>query len=1216
MPEIKHAFNAGRMNKDLDERLVPQGEYIEANNVQIVAPEEGAIGVIRNIKGNTKIPSTVIPEANTIAHVVDYALNKIYWIVQSSSLNAILAYDGNNDEIYPILIDTNDVLSLNGETETVTINGINIINSKYIAWSPSNSEPRIIDIDLFSEANGTSNYSVHTKIYGRDFVEDDTTVIRHNPLNAPNVVEKYRDDELQKVLTANLSTYKEGDTFTVRPTIIDPVTLELGQYVFVNGVVNVYVECISSVSIIIPGEPATLFIEHTFIVIKRPDYLQNADLSWNLYTVSEKIFELDFVRFAYRWKFYNGQYSLLSPFSNFAFLPSDYGYDSQNLYNKGMENRMQEVVLNFIEVTYNNIYKTQNFIESVEIIIKKDGDNNIYLLDTVSKADLIANVVNGTNHRFNVLKETIHATLASGVILNHWSAVPLRATTQEFLANRILYGNFELGIDTKNIKPEFNIGITKYSDTVPSKSLKTGRKYKLGVVYQDKYGRQTPVISNNNAEISLPFNSSYYLTGHTRINVFLSDDISSLPSEITHYRYYIKDVAGKYENIMVREIFPDPSERDGDKAVGDIWAAIDSSEINKIKNGDFLIIKKLHNQNEPLGDKSVKIKVLDISESAPNFIGKSPGYTDDDNLNTVYSPTNTSFNYKYYDASGKFFVKLQDKNNVLFNNLTASGGAGGFYIVKDGDLRDYRAATYEGTLLARVHQYSTENNGTLAYLKLDFYYLNGLIYITIHEPITLDYNSGNNYDDYIEHFTTAYSNSTFSCGDNTIITATGNWKTIFISNDFDGRDRTLLLNWDILEDWDFNTGPPIATAAKALLNVYSCPADSSAVINPTIFETEAKEENLDIYYETQNTYPISEYNNTKTIEWSNCINFLNGVESISIRDDYNEKSISKGVRVSTVLNTDFKKSLYPNRIIWSGLYNELNDYNGLNEFLTSNPITKDINPEYGSIQKLLTRNSDVVAFCEDKVIKILANKDALYNADGSTNITASNAVLGQAVPFAGEFGISKNPESLANYGYRSYFTDKERGVILRLSMDGLEVISDDGMSSWFRNKFRSHTGAINGAYDIYTNQYVVSFQHDKAVSYSEYTKGWTSFHDYTFEAGLSLNGEFYTFKNAELWKHNSADVYSNIYSDQKTASVKFVFNSEASVVKNFKTLSYEGSQGWEVDDITTDLQTGQILSFVGKEGKYFDYISGKDVLDLSNFSVQGLGVVQTNVITD
>jgi len=93
-------------------------------------------------------------------------------------------------------------------------------------------------------------------------------------------------------------------------------------------------------------------------------------------------------------------------------------------------------------------------------------------------------------------------------------------------------------------------------------------------------------------------------------------------------------------------------------------------------------------------------------------------------------------------------------------------------------------------------------------------------------------------------------------------------------------------------------------------------------------------------------------------------------------------------------------------------------------------------------------------------------------------------------------------------------------------------------------------------------------------------------------------------------------VYSNIYNKQLTANVKFVFNEEASVVKNFKTMTYEGNSGWEVDSITTDIQTGQILSFVGKEGKYFDYISGKADLDLSNFSVQGLGIVQSNVIVD
>jgi hypothetical protein len=54
-----------------------------------------------------------------------------------------------------------------------------------------------------------------------------------------------------------------------------------------------------------------------------------------------------------------------------------------------------------------------------------------------------------------------------------------------------------------------------------------------------------------------------------------------------------------------------------------------------------------------------------------------------------------------------------------------------------------------------------------------------------------------------------------------------------------------------------------------------------------------------------------------------------------------------------------------------------------------------------------------VTLCEDKCLRILANKDALFNADGNVNVTSNNNVLGQAVPFAGEFGISKNPESFA-----------------------------------------------------------------------------------------------------------------------------------------------------------------------------------------------------------
>ena len=43
MPELKHNFMKGRMNKDLDERLVPNGEYRDALNVEVLTSESGDI---------------------------------------------------------------------------------------------------------------------------------------------------------------------------------------------------------------------------------------------------------------------------------------------------------------------------------------------------------------------------------------------------------------------------------------------------------------------------------------------------------------------------------------------------------------------------------------------------------------------------------------------------------------------------------------------------------------------------------------------------------------------------------------------------------------------------------------------------------------------------------------------------------------------------------------------------------------------------------------------------------------------------------------------------------------------------------------------------------------------------------------------------------------------------------------------------------------------
>ena len=149
--------------------------------------------------------------------------------------------------------------------------------------------------------------------------------------------------------------------------------------------------------------------------------------------------------------------------------------------------------------------------------------------------------------------------------------------------------------------------------------------------------------------------------------------------------------------------------------------------------------------------------------------------------------------------------------------------------------------------------------------------------------------------------------------------------------------------------------------------------------------------------------------------------------------------------------------------------------NNLNQFIQAEKITKDINPSYGSIQKLHARDTDLVTLCEDKCLRILASKDAVFNADGNTQLTATANVLGQTIPFSGEFGISKNPESFASESYRAYFSDKVRGVILRLSKDGLTPISMFGMKDWFKDNLKL-TGKVVGSYDDKKDEYNVTLE--------------------------------------------------------------------------------------------------------------------------------------------
>ena len=310
------------------------------------------------------------------------------------------------------------------------------------------------------------------------------------------------------------------------------------------------------------------------------------------------------------------------------------------------------------------------------------------------------------------------------------------------------------------------------------------------------------------------------------------------------------------------------------------------------------------------------------------------------------------------------------------------------------------------------------------------------------------------------------------------------------------------------------------------------------------------------FYIDVNLYSTSQY----ILNWHNCFSFGNGVESNRVRDNFNAPFIANGVKVSTTVSSLEGEQHRKYGLIYSGIYNGTSETNNLNQFIQAEKITKDINPIYGSIQKLHSRDTDLVTICEDKVLKILANKDAVFNADGNPQLTANQNVLGQTMPFVGEFGISTNPESFVSEAYRAYFTDKVRGSVMRLSKDGLTPISMHGMKDWFRDNLKTG-GKLIGSYDDRKDEYNVTVGDITTVSFNENVKGWVSFKSFIPENAVSCANDYYTMKDGKLWKHYDEGVDRNtFYNNFTNSSINVLLNDSPSSIKSYHTLDYEGSQ--------------------------------------------------------
>ena len=341
------------------------------------------------------------------------------------------------------------------------------------------------------------------------------------------------------------------------------------------------------------------------------------------------------------------------------------------------------------------------------------------------------------------------------------------------------------------------------------------------------------------------------------------------------------------------------------------------------------------------------------------------------------------------------------------------------------------------------------------------------------------------------------------------------------------------------------------------------------------------------------------------------------IEESRIRGGYNNLSTDLGVKAYIVEESAARQNRISS-LIYSGIFNSRTGINNTNQFSVAEDITTSLDPAQGSIQKLYAEDTNLIIFQENKVSRGLIDKDAIYTAEGEALTTSGASVIGQIQAYAGNYGISTNPESFTVYGYRKYFADRNKGLILRLSQDGITEISSYGMRDYFRDNLASVgvNGRVVGSWDMHNKQYVVSMQpassagafrpnktgyvyEYQTLTFDEDSAGWTSKFSFKPDAAFSMRNEYYSAYYGNIWKHYSYNVpYCNFYGTQYTSSVSVVLNPEPSFPKTFQTINYEGASGWALTEIYTDSNVGVPVSSAVVA---YDLSNLQDQLFLNNF---------------
>ena len=328
MAEAKNTFLRAKMNKDLDDRILPNGEYRDALNISVGRSEDDDVGSLENIKGNYMIPKTISSNANLkcIGKFEDEVGNRIFQILTdytdpvgscgvitypseaSTPEMKITVYDFDTNS-YNTLIEGKFLNFATNKCWQVT--GINLVED-LLFWTDNRNQPRKINV-----TTALNNPNYYTE-------EHQISVAKYMPQLAPELYKEVTTKVKAVTNTTNFELFSV-DGINIGMSVVSNAAQNPGaQSIAGSEYIKVTAVDASTKIVTLNVAPATtVVVAQTLRFIETTMTNESGDTTW---PGDPSYLEDKYVRFSYRFQYDDGEYSLMSPFTQIAFIPQQSGY--------------------------------------------------------------------------------------------------------------------------------------------------------------------------------------------------------------------------------------------------------------------------------------------------------------------------------------------------------------------------------------------------------------------------------------------------------------------------------------------------------------------------------------------------------------------------------------------------------------------------------------------------------------------------------------------------------------------------------------------------------------------------------------------------------------------------------------------------------------------------------------------------------------------------